>query len=74
MDPQTEIAIWRRMEEAYDHFVQGQNKSPDQKKDIFGVILACVNNGPENVLRTTSARTLSRTDVRGIVDYLMSRR
>jgi hypothetical protein len=68
-DPQTEIAIWRRMAEVYEHFVQGQNKSAEQKRYIFEVICTCVNNGPENVLRTTSPRTLSRTGVKRIVDY-----
>jgi hypothetical protein len=57
------------MAEGYDRFARGHGKSPEQKWDIFQVVLACVNNGPENALATTSHRTLSRKGVRRIVDY-----
>jgi hypothetical protein len=67
--PEREIAIWQRMADIYTHFTEGRSLNSDQKKDIFQVILACVNNGPRHVLTTTNPRTLSRKRVKEIIDY-----
>ena len=71
--PEQEIALWVVMEEVFLHFTSGRSLDEEQKIDIFSVVLACVNNGPEYVLATTSPRTLSRKAVKEIVEYFQER-
>jgi hypothetical protein len=69
-DPEPEIATWLRIADVYEHFTEGHALDQEHKRDIFDVILACVNNGKDYVSQTTSPRTLSRARVREIAAYL----
>jgi hypothetical protein len=68
--PDREIALWLYMGDVFEHFTSGQPLDADQKRDIFQVILASVNNGTKHVLATTNPRTLSKKRVREIVDWM----
>jgi hypothetical protein len=65
-----EIAAWLHMAKAFRHFTDGRTLSPEQRRDIFDVIVATVNNGRDKVLLTTNPLTLSRRRVRQIVDFV----
>jgi hypothetical protein len=61
--PVREICGWLQMAVAYRHFTRHLQPGPaelEKKQDVFQVILACVNNGPQHALATASAPTLSR--------------
>jgi hypothetical protein len=68
--PEWEIAVWLHMGRAYRHFIGGRALSAEQKREIFDVILAAVNNGREYVRLTTNPLTLSPMKVREIVDFV----
>jgi hypothetical protein len=69
-----EIATWLVMRGHFKRFTEGRDLAVDQRQDIFQVILACVNNGPDHVLATVSARTLSRKRVKEIVEVVCKRK
>jgi hypothetical protein len=69
-NPAEEIAFWCSVAEAYMHFTASRSLSPEQKRDLLEVIFACLNNGPEYVLLTTSPSTLSPDQVRQVAAYL----
>jgi hypothetical protein len=68
--PDQEIAIWLFMAEAYNRFTRGRTLHEDQKRDIFRVIRAFVNNGPGFVTKTVSPATLSRKRVKEMVESM----
>jgi hypothetical protein len=67
-----EIACWLWMERAYLHFTRGRQLDVDQKRDIFHVVLMFVTNGHEHVLATTNPRTLSRSRIKEMIEYMKS--
>jgi hypothetical protein len=69
-NPADEIAFWRTVAEAYTHFTAGRPLSAEQKLDLVEVIYACLNNGTDYVLLTTSPATLSREGVKEIAKYV----
>jgi hypothetical protein len=69
-NPDAEIAFWLTVAEAYTHLTAGRPLSPEQKRDLLEVIFACLNNGTEYVLVTTSPATLSRECVQRIAEYI----
>src|SRR4051812_14453083 len=71
--PEKEIGIWANMAGAFRHFTEGRDLDADQQRDIFAVILACWNNGPDNVLATVNCRTLSRNRIKAMVAGIRSR-
>jgi hypothetical protein len=71
-NPEKEIAIWLNIAGAYKHFTDGRALSPEQKQDIFQVILAAANTGTGYVPQTARWRTLSRSRVKLMVAELMS--
>jgi hypothetical protein len=65
-----EIAMWQGIAHVFLHFTEGRGYDRDQKNDIFRVVLAYVNNGPDRVLQTVSPRTLSRNRVKDIIAHM----
>src|SRR5262249_55244142 len=76
-DPTQEIAVWLLIEKYFKHFTEGREVSPEKAKDIFQVILACVNQGgtndPERVAYVTATTTLTKKKLREIVAYIGER-
>jgi hypothetical protein len=70
--PAREISYWIHGAEVFGHFTSGRVLSREKRKDIFAVVLNCMNNGPEYVRMTTNLRTLSSKQVRKIVNYFKS--
>jgi hypothetical protein len=68
--PDREINIWLCMGQAYLHFTDGRDLDLEQKRDIFAVVLACINNGPDLAAQTVSVRTLSRKRIQQIADWV----
>jgi hypothetical protein len=68
--PDEEIGFWQTVAEAYTHFAAGRPLSPEHKLDLLEVVFACLNNGTEYVLLTTSPATLSREGVKEIAEYV----
>jgi hypothetical protein len=66
MHPNREIEIWVNMARVFLHFTEGRDLSPEQKRDILQVILACSHAGLDHVHALTSPVTLSRKRVRQI--------
>jgi hypothetical protein len=67
--PEQEIALLLYLADVFTHFTAGRNLDAHQRKDIYDVVLACVNNGPEQLRFVTSPRTLSRKRVLEIVGF-----
>jgi hypothetical protein len=74
MHPEREIALWEYMATVFEHFTAGRSLNPEQRRDIYLVILTCMNNGKENVLVTTNPQTLSRKQVNEIVEFFFQNR
>jgi hypothetical protein len=68
--PEWEIAVWLHMARAYRHFLGECPQPPEERREIFDVILAAVNNGREYVRLTTNPLTLTPERVREIVDFV----
>lgn len=72
MNPKKEIGLWLLMGHCFLHFTRGRSLNFEKRKNIFDVILATVNNGPDAVSSTVVAHTLSRKRLHEIVDYVVS--
>jgi hypothetical protein len=70
MHPEREIALWLHMANCFEHFTAGRDLSPEQRWDIYVMILDTVNNGNDKVHLTTNPATLSRRRVQEIADYV----
>lgn len=64
-----EISLWAIMRKAFLRFVEGRDLRNEQRKDIFDVVLATVNNRAENVIATVTCRTLSRKRIGEIANH-----
>jgi hypothetical protein len=73
MNPEKEIGIWVNIVSCYRHFTEVKVSDPAKKNDIFQLILACVNNGPERALATVTLKSLSRKRAAQIVAEIASR-
>jgi hypothetical protein len=67
-----EIAIWVHIERVFRLFTDGRPLSPEQRHDIYTVVLACANNGKEVVLHTTNPVTLSKKRMQEIIEYFFA--
>jgi hypothetical protein len=72
IDPDKELTLWLGMAEVYRRLTEGHGLGPDEKRDVFAVILACLNNGPDRALFTVNLRALSRKAAEGIVEHIRS--
>jgi hypothetical protein len=68
--PENEIALWLVMADLFRHFTAGRNLNPDQRQDIFQVVLSFVTNGAERVTATVNPRTIARSRLLQMVEYL----
>jgi hypothetical protein len=73
-NPDKEISLWLVMIGACKRFAAmrpatARPLDDDQKRDILNVVLAFVNNGADNVLATTTHRTISRSRVKEMVAW-----
>jgi len=68
--PKKEIGLWVLMGHVFLHFTRGRQLNYEKRKDIFDVVLATINNGPEATPFTVAPCTLDRKRVREIVDYV----
>ena len=68
-----EVSIWANIAGAFLHFTEGRQLNRGQRKDIFDVVLACFNNGPDHVLATVRPLTLSRKRVAAMVEEIVRR-
>jgi hypothetical protein len=66
--PWQEIEIWCNIAGAFRHFAAG--KSGPVRRDIFQLIVAFINNGPETALATVSLKVLARKRAAEIVAEL----
>jgi hypothetical protein len=71
--PEHEIEGWLWMAHCYEHFTEGKEVRPEQKRDIFSVILYTAANGADYVRRTIHPPTLSRRRVREIAAFVAAR-
>jgi hypothetical protein len=74
LNPEKEIAIWLHMASVFRRFTEGRNLSPEQREDIFQLILAAMNNGPDAIKVTFKARTLSQKRVEQILDAVFPKK
>ena len=70
MNPDREIGMWCCMAVAFSQFADEFTQSLDHKKETFQLILACVNNGTNQTLQTTSRTWLSRPRAKRVVAYM----
>jgi hypothetical protein len=45
--PEREMAFWADMARFYEHFTQGKAWALGRKKELFGVLMACLGGGPK---------------------------
>jgi hypothetical protein len=69
--PQKEIALWLLMSHVFLHITHDRNLTFDKRREIFNVVLTCMNNGPEAVFSTVTCHTLSRKRIQAIVDFMV---
>jgi hypothetical protein len=64
-NPDRELGIWANIAGAYRHFTAGRTLNIDQKRDILRFLIVAFVNG-EQVLRTFTCRTLSKSRMRAM--------
>lgn len=69
-NPEQEIGIWSRIATAYQ--VLGSTAPAEQRREIFNLILACVNNPREHVLEVVKLEHLSRKEAQQLMDKYYS--
>jgi len=67
--PEREMGLWKDFCDIYEHFTrQGQGWDLDRKRELFGVLLTCLSEGPKAALREP-LQHLARRQVKDIVSY-----
>jgi hypothetical protein len=56
----------------YAYFTQGRKLSLEQKRDVYHVVVTCMNSGADFVMQTAGFRTLSRNRVKKLVAEIAS--
>lgn len=60
-----EIALWLSIASKYD--LHGAKAPKNERKEIFAIILSCVNNSPSKALETVQLENLSRPQAEQLV-------
>jgi hypothetical protein len=68
--PEREIEIWANIGGAFNHFTRGKKLNIHEKRDVFGIIMSCFNNGPDAALECYQPEALSRATAQQIVSQL----
>jgi hypothetical protein len=63
-----EIASWENIRDAYRYFTQGRSFSRSEKRDVFAIIMACVNNGVDAALECVTCIALTQDQAGQIRD------
>jgi hypothetical protein len=64
--PEREIAIWSHAADVYQVFAT-QEPSPERRKDIYRVIVACLTTSPEAVWHVLRPAVLSKAEAEKVV-------
>lgn len=61
-----EVLLFAHAAEVFEDVVAGRNLDDDKLRDIFAVIMACMNAGPDRAALVADVRTLSKSRIREI--------
>jgi hypothetical protein len=67
--PEQEIALWKVIADGFQHFTAGRAYTPEQKQDIFNILLGACNCGKDIVHYVTDPLTLSKAQIDRIARY-----
>lgn len=67
-DPDSEIAVWIKMADAYKSYTKDKNLTIDQKTDVFKVVLVRSSFSEEEVLAKLQLKHLSKEDIKAVMD------
>lgn len=67
-DPDHEIAVWKKISDAYTYFLKGRDASLEYKREVFKVLVASSMMPREEVAINTGVKLLSGKEVMAIMD------
>jgi hypothetical protein len=71
-NPEREIAIWSHAADVYTAFA-GDEPSPERRRDIYRVIVACMTTTPDTVWHVLRPQALTRPEAERIVNRFYGR-
>ena len=67
VNPDRELAIWEEMAKAYETFTTSKSLTPDQKKEVFQVVLMRSAAPADEALKNLDLKILTEKDAREIM-------
>ncbi len=67
-----ELDLWVRVARALNEFAARHHPTPDERREAFEILGACLNTTPTTVFETVSIRLLSRTVAQELVDFFFN--
>jgi hypothetical protein len=72
-NPEREIAVWSHAADIYQAFAD-QESSPERRKDVYRVIVACLTTSPDTVWNVLRPEVLSRSEAERVVNQFYGKR
>jgi hypothetical protein len=69
LHPDREIMFWTMLADFFEHFTQGKGWELGRRKELFGVLLACLGSGPKDALGRSYSH-LARPFVKRVVHHV----
>ncbi|RYE38293.1 MAG: hypothetical protein EOP48_27330, partial [Sphingobacteriales bacterium] len=67
LNPDSEIDIWLQMADAYESNIKGKNRTLEQKKEIYKLILSRSMMSSEEVLKNLELKEISQPEAKEVL-------
>ncbi|WNM18188.1 hypothetical protein [Flavobacterium capsici] len=69
LNPDDEIQIWLQMANAYQSYMKGKNKTLEQKKEVYKLILSRSMMSSEEVIQNLDLKILSKKEAEEVLSF-----
>ena len=69
LNPDSEIDIWLQMADAYESNIKGKNRTLEQKKEIYKLILSRSMMSSEEVLKNLELKEISQPEAKEVLSH-----
>ena len=69
LNPNSEIDIWLQMANAYESYMSGKNRTLEQKKEIYKLILSRSMMSSEEVLENLELKEMSQPEAKEVLSH-----
>ncbi len=69
LNPDSEIDIWLQMANAYESYMSGKNRTLEQKKEIYKLVLSRSMMSSEEVLKNLELKEISHQEAKEVLEH-----